>query len=104
MAYVPDNLFLMAEPVAGAFPRLFGYYNSAGDATGTIAGAGYFSDGVTKGMRVGDLVDAVNTGTAKHTRYQVTSVSGAAATVTAAVAISATSRGRACCPPHTSTS
>jgi hypothetical protein len=34
---------------------VFYYYNSAPDSDATIVGAGYFSDGVTKGMRKGDL-------------------------------------------------
>jgi hypothetical protein len=87
MAYVSDNLALVTNPVSGALPRVFIYYNSAPDADATIVGSGYFSDGVTQGMRVGDLVDAINTGTAKYKRYQVASVSGAAATVAAPTAI-----------------
>jgi hypothetical protein len=88
MAYVADNLWMGVNPVgAQAYPRVFFYYNSAADADAAIVGAGYFSDGVTKGMRVGDLVDAVQTGTAKYKRYQITSVSGAAATASAPTAI-----------------
>lgn len=88
MAYVPDNLFLTSNGVgAQGFPRTFGYYDSANSSDATIVGASWFSDGVTKGMRVGDLVDVVNTGTAKYKRYQVASVSGAAATVAAPTAI-----------------
>lgn len=88
MAYVADNLFLLSNPVGGgAYPRVFGYYDSAASADATIVGASWFSDGVTKGMRVGDLVDVVQTGTAKYKRYQVASVSGAAATVAAPTAI-----------------
>jgi hypothetical protein len=87
MAYVPDNLAMVINPVGGAMPRVFMYFNSAADSDATIVGASWFSDGVTKGMRVGDLVDAINTGTAKYKRYQVASVSGAAATVAAPTAI-----------------
>jgi hypothetical protein len=87
MAYVPDNLAMVINPVGGAMPRVFMYFNSAADSDTTIVGASWFSDGVTKGMRVGDLVDAINTGTAKYKRYQVASVSGAAATVAAPTAI-----------------
>jgi hypothetical protein len=88
MAYVADNLVMMFTPVGGgSYPRVFTYHNSAADADATIVGSGWFSDGVTKGMRVGDLVDVVNTGTAKYKRYQVASVSGAAATVAAPTAI-----------------
>ncbi|MBZ9807694.1 hypothetical protein [Mesorhizobium sp. ESP-6-2] len=87
MAYVADNLAMVINPVGGSLPRVFLYLNATPDADATIIGASYFSDGVTKGMRVGDLVDAVNVGTAKYKRYQVASVSGAAATVAAPVAI-----------------
>jgi hypothetical protein len=87
MAYVADNLAMTINPVGGALPRLFLYLNATPDNNATIVGAGYFSDGVTKGMRIGDLVDAVNTGTPLHKRYQVLSVSGTAATVQAVGAI-----------------
>lgn len=87
MAYVPDNLAMVINPVGGALPRVFLYHNAAADADATIVGASWFSDGVTRGMRKGDLVDAIDTGTAKYKRYQVASVSGAAATVAAPTAI-----------------
>jgi hypothetical protein len=81
MAYVPDNLAMVINPTGGALPRVFHYLNATPDSNATIIGAGYFSDGVTKGMRVGDIVDAFNVGTPLYKRYQVLSVSGAAATV-----------------------
>ena len=87
MAYVPDDLAMTSNPVGGRLPRKFTYLNAAPDSDATIVGAGFFSDGVTKGMRVGDLVDACDTGTAKYKRYQCASVSGAAATVAAPTAI-----------------
>ena len=88
MAYATANLNLVSQPFgAPNAPRFFSYYNADADADATIVGSGYFSDGVTKGMRVADIVDAVNPTTAKYKRYQVTSVSGAAATVSAPTAI-----------------
>jgi hypothetical protein len=88
MAYVPDNLALAINGVgAQSYPRLFTYYNSAADSDATIVGAGYFSDGVAKGMRKGDLVDCVNVGTPLYKRYQVLSTSAGAATVQAPTAI-----------------
>jgi hypothetical protein len=88
MAYAPDNLWLGINPVgAGSYPRVFLYYNSAADSDATIVGAGYFSDGVAKGMRKGDLVDCVNVATPLYKRYQVLSTSGATATVQAPTAI-----------------
>lgn len=87
MAYVADNLVLAFEPIGGGVkPRIFTYQTTS-DSDGTIVGAGYFSDGVTKGMRVGDLVEVVATTGPKYKKYQVASVSGAAATVAAPTAI-----------------
>ena len=86
MAYVKDNLALQFNPTGGDLPRIFFYKNATPDADSVIVGSGYFSDGVTKGMRVGDIVTAVET-TPKYKVYQVASVSGAAATVAAPTAI-----------------
>lgn len=87
MAYVPNDLALVVDNIGGRLPRVFIYKNAAPDNDAALTGSGFFSDGVTKGMRVGDLVDAIDTGTAKYKRYQVASVSGAAATVAAPTAI-----------------
>jgi hypothetical protein len=88
MAYTADNLWLGINPVgAQAYPRVFFYSDAAAESDATIVGASWFSDGATKGMRKGDLVDVVQFGTAKYKRYQVASVSGAAATVAAPTAI-----------------
>ena len=86
MAYVADNLRLVTEDVGGNVPRLF-LYTTATDNNATLTGSGYFSDGVTKGLRVGDLVSAVATTGPLYKLYQVTSVSGAAATVSTPTAI-----------------
>lgn len=87
MAYTADNLFLAINPVSGALPRVFIYYDAAPESDATIVGAGFFSDGVTKGLRKGDLVDVIQVGTPKYKRYQGLSVSGAATTVQAPTAI-----------------
>lgn len=87
MAYTPNNLAMVINPVGGDMPRVFLYLNATPDSNATVIGASYFSDGIAKGMRVGDIVDAVNVGTAKHTRYQVLSVTSTAATVQVAVAV-----------------
>jgi len=86
MAYVADNLSLADTQVGGYQPRRW-RYTTASDSDATIVGAGYFSDGVTKGMKVGDLVDVIATTGPKYKLYQVASVSGAAATVAAPTAI-----------------
>lgn len=88
MAYTPDTLVLAINPVGGGtYPRVFTYYDAAAESDATIVGASWFSDGVTKGMRKGDLLDVVQVGTPKYKRYQVASVSGAAATVADPTAI-----------------
>lgn len=87
MAYIPDNLALVINPTGAALPRVFMYLNADADSNATIIGASFFSDAVTKGARKGDLIDAIATGTPKHTRYQVLSVSGNAATVQVAVVV-----------------
>lgn len=87
MAYIADNLAMVINPVGGALPRFFVYYNADADGDSTIVGASFFSDLVSKGGRKGDIVDVINTGTPKYKRYQVASVSGAAGTVAAPTAI-----------------
>ena len=87
MAYVPDDLAMVINPVGGSLPRLFYYRNTAADSNATIVGASWFSDGAAKGMRKGDLVDVMDIATPKYKRYQVLSTSGAAATVQAPTAI-----------------
>jgi|AP12_2_1047962.scaffolds.fasta_scaffold87453_2 hypothetical protein len=86
MAYIPENLCLAFAPIGDPVPRVF-VYTTANDANATIVGAGYFADGASKGMRVGDVVDVVATTGPKYKRYQVASISGDAATVAAPAAI-----------------
>jgi hypothetical protein len=85
MSYTPDTLSLINQPI-GNSPRIW-LYVTASDDNSTITGSGYFSDGVTKGMKVGDLVHAIATTGPKYKAYQVASVSGVAATVAAPTAI-----------------
>ena len=87
MAYAPANLALAFGPVGGLVPRVFVYSDAAGESDATIVGGSWFSDGAAKGMRKGDIVDVISTGTPKYKRYQVASTSGAAATVAAPTAI-----------------
>lgn len=54
-------------------------YSSADDDA-TVNGASYFTNGVTLGMKVGDIVLVSDTTTPKGSFHFVTSVSGAAAT------------------------
>jgi hypothetical protein len=59
------------------------YYSSA-DAHATVEGAGYFSDGVKRGMKLRDIVIVVNTGGDECTIHEVKTVSGNACTINAA--------------------
>ncbi|MCZ3377427.1 hypothetical protein [Rhizobium sp. AG207R] len=88
MAYVPDNLSLLDTQIGGYQPRTW-RYTTAADADATIVGAGYFADGYTKGMRVGDLVHVVATTGPKYKLYQCTTATKAtgACTVAAPTAI-----------------
>lgn len=87
MAYAADNLVLLHNGVGAQGVRVFLYTDTAVESDATIVGSGYFATGVTLGMRKGDIVDVVQTATPKYKRYQVLSVSGAAATVQAPTAI-----------------
>jgi hypothetical protein len=88
MAYSADGVMLMLNPIGGgSAPRVFVYYDAAAESDATLVGAGFFATGVTLGMRKGDIVWAVQTGTPKGKIYQVLSTSGAAATVQAQAAI-----------------
>jgi hypothetical protein len=88
MAYTADNLAMVYNSVGGSLPRTFMYLNATPDANAVIVAAGYSTDFAAKGGRVGDIVWAINTGTARKTEYQCTAVSAAgAATWTVPVAI-----------------
>jgi hypothetical protein len=87
MAYVADNISLLHNGVGAQGIRIFVYTDTAVESDATLVGAGYFATGVTLGMRKGDIVDVAQTATPKYKRYQVLSVSGAAATVQAPTAI-----------------
>lgn len=68
---------LIAEQLGGAGSVWL--YRSADDDA-TVNGASYFTNGVTLGMKVGDIVLVIDTTTPKGSLHFVTSVSGAAAT------------------------
>lgn len=88
MAYVPDNLALLDTQIGGYQPRVW-RYTTAADADATIVGAGYFSDGYAKGMRVGDIVHVIATTGPKYKLYQctVSSATTGLSTVAAPTAI-----------------
>lgn len=51
-----------------------------GDAHATVEGAGYFTDGGPKGMRVGDVVLVIEAAAGGTTAHSVTAVAAAPAT------------------------
>jgi hypothetical protein len=80
MAYTGNTLsYMYGGPIEGAF-KLWAYISS--EATiAAVEAAGYFSDGVTCGMQVGDMIIVSNPSTLGAAGLlQVTSVSGNAAT------------------------
>lgn len=80
MAYVTTNPpHLTTEgPLTGA-GQVWSY--SSADAAATVAGANYFSDGASRGMKVNDIVNVIDTASALVTAHRVTALSGTAADV-----------------------
>jgi hypothetical protein len=68
---------LIAQGISGT-GKVWLYKSADDDAT--VNGASYFTDGVTLGMQVGDIVLVIDTTTPKGSLCFVTSVSGKAAT------------------------
>lgn len=54
MAFTPDTLGIIAQPISGTGIRVFSYVTS--DGTSTVLGSGYFADVVKRGTRLGDLI------------------------------------------------
>jgi hypothetical protein len=54
MTYKTDKLSLKSQAIAG--PRHW-IYSDTGSAIASVVGAGFFSDGRSMGMKLGDLVD-----------------------------------------------
>ena len=77
MSYSNTGLSLVGQTFGGT-SRIWIYKSADDDAT--VNGASYFSDGVTFGMAVGDIVLVVDTNTPKVSFCGVASVSGNAAT------------------------
>jgi hypothetical protein len=78
MAYETSNPPHVLVAGIGNNPTVWSYRD--GDDDATVNGAGYFTDGVTLGMKVGDMVWVYDTATPKGSLHFVTSVSGQAAT------------------------
>jgi hypothetical protein len=78
MAYATTNPPSLVAQRVGDGPAVW-IYKSA-DVDSDVNGASYFSNGVSLGMQVGDIVLVVDTATPKVSFHGVASVSGDAAT------------------------
>lgn len=85
MAYTTKTLVPCPSAYLECTQQIWMY--SSADADGTIVGAGYVTDAGVRGMKVGDLVDAINPTGPKYKRYQVASITAGAATLQAPTAI-----------------
>lgn len=74
MAYDPTKLRMIAAPGMDAGAT---WIYGPGDAHATVEGAGYFSDGGSKGMKVGDLVLVIEAAAGGTTAHSVTVVAAA---------------------------
>jgi hypothetical protein len=83
MAYSNEGLQLLVSAPGGGGKQIFAY-SHATDPHTDVDASGYFSDGVKFGMRVGDIVFVEDVDTATLTVHRVASVSGNAATISAA--------------------
>jgi hypothetical protein len=83
MAYSNAGLQLVSQAPGGGGRKIFSY-SHATDPHTDVDASGYFSDGVTFGMAVGDIVLVEDVDTATLTVHRVASVSGTAATISAA--------------------
>ncbi len=82
MAYstsIPPMAYIVG---IGAMPTLWVYRST--DDDGTVNGAGYFTDGVALGMKVGDIVIVVDTTTPQVSFNRVSSVNTTTGTATTA--------------------
>lgn len=78
MAYATSNPPALIGQMVGGAGAVWLYKSADDDAT--TNGAGYYTNGVTLGMQVGDIVLVIDTTTPKGSLCFVTSVSGTAAT------------------------
>lgn len=69
---------LMVPRVGGEGPAIWVYYD--GDDDATVNGAGYFSNGVDLGMKVGDVVLVFDTATPQGSVHFVNTISGSTVT------------------------
>lgn len=84
----PPQILVGAFNTGIAGPNLWTY--SSADAVATVAGAGYFTNGVALGMKLNDLVIVVDTATPLISTCRVKTVGAAAVTVSSGTTVGAT--------------
>lgn len=60
--YVSKDVTVLSNGFIENTQSVFLYANTGGDSAATMIGAGYVTDGIQKGMKVGDLVICFNSG------------------------------------------
>lgn len=86
MAYSGEDLVLATPAPLGNGSEHWMY--ATDDSSGTLTGAGYFSDGGGRGLKVGDIIWAINTSGPSTTILQVSAVSKTGHQAATAVAVS----------------
>lgn len=83
MAYTSSGLALISQRIGGG-GALWSYQST--DVSTDVDAVGYFTDGHSRGMQVGDtvLVIDTDTSTTQTTHSVITSTTGGAATISAA--------------------
>ena len=84
----PPGISVPAFNAGGSVPN-FWYYTSA-DAAATVAGAGYFTNGVALGMKLNDIVFVVDTATPLITSHRVKTIGATAVTLSSGTTVGAT--------------
>lgn len=67
--------------IAGAIGGNSVWHYSSADDDATVNGAGYFTNGVELGMKVGDIVHVFDTATPKASYHGVNTISGSTVTL-----------------------
>lgn len=73
MAYNSASLSMVVQDVGHAGPAKWSYFSA--DATATVDTSGYITDGGSRGMKVGDLVEGYDSNLKISYMYRVHTVS-----------------------------
>lgn len=79
MSYSTSIPPVLMVPAIGAKPQFWAYKSADDDAT--VNGAGYITNGVDLGMKVGDFVFVFDTATPKGSVHAVNTISGTTVTL-----------------------